>query len=158
MTSPSATQTVEFDIQETPLPTSDSKSGMTGPTISGIDRANDDTEGSNPLVFIIPVSVVAGFVLLSLAVFAFMMTYVHCKSQRQGSYSFGNPAALDIAGAVSTNTLKRGQVTRTSFRSMGSSGTSQNTPETVAILSQPRDSTRASSTISGSESFEWNHT
>ena len=94
----------------------------------------------------------------ALAVFAFMMTYVHCKSQRQGSYSFGNPAALDIAGAVSTNTLKRGQVTRTSFRPMGSSGTSQNTPETVAILSQPRDSTRASSTISGSESFEWNHT
>lgn len=88
------------------------------------------------------------------AIFIFLatMTYLHCRNHHKGSYSFANPAVLEIAAEISTNTLKHGQVTRTSFRTVGST---PNVPSTMAILLPNRNS--SNSAISGSDSFEWNN-
>lgn len=80
------------------------------------------------------------------------VVYVRCRKYHQGSYSFTGPVPLDIAAEISTNTLKRGQVTRMSFQPIDSV---QEQQATIAILTPRHDST-SSSALSRSDSFHWN--
>jgi hypothetical protein len=154
-TAPVTGLTASSEVHQTPFPTTDAESHVPGingvpPNIEGLD---EEGEGNNLLVVVIPITVVTALVLISIC--AILLIAYYRKRNRRGSYSFPNQVAIDFAAEVSTNTLKRGKVTDVSFRRIEST---PDPPATIAILIPHQDSvTTSSSGLSGSNSFEWNN-